>query len=244
MEDADPEKGGITWPEAPTAASVARRSLVLAAVVCRASIDDGAGDSDVEALHGRILGWLTRLNLWDEAEPGEEAMLRTPLGLLESKDVIQAGWYVEGLAVLAWALKYLEFPKHGAQVDSYVVTDAIWFLNEIAEDVITDAELRSPAELEACRELLYAIHSRLRDYVRNKAQRDFTKWVEQEWLASLNLNAAELIVHNDLAIGGKAISEASEKRLQEVMSITLERHRAIIWLIEGHISYPQTPVDT
>lgn len=223
---------------------VVRRALVLSALVCRGSIEKGAADPDAEAVHDRLLSWLTQLTLWDEVEPSEETMLRAPLGQLKPKDVIQAIWYVEGLAVLAWALKYFEFPKHDEQVDLFVVTDSLWFLDDAAEDVITNAELRSQVELEACREVLYAIHCRLRDFARHGDQKDFAKWVETEWLDSLGLNAAELFADNDLAIDGIAISEAKEERLQEVNSITLERHRAIIWLVEGYANYTQTPVDT
>jgi len=244
MEDADSMDWSVPAFVPLTATRVARRSLVLAAVVCRASIERGVGDPDAESLYGRILVWLTGLNLWDEVEPSEETMLRAPLGLLESRDVIQAGWYVEGLAVLAWALNLFEFPSQGEQVDSYIVTDSLWFLDEAAEDVINNAELRHPVELESCHELLYAIHCRLRDFVRNKVPKDFTQWVEKAWLNSLSLNTAGLFAQNDLAIDGGAISEAKSERLQEVMSITLERHRAIIWLVEGYEIYSQTPVDT
>ena len=226
-----------------SARRVARRSLVLSAVVCRGSIEHG-GDPDAEALYERILGWLTKLNLWDEVEPSEATMLRVPLGLLEERDVIQATWCVEGVAVLAWAIKRLDFPKYGEQVDSYVVTDSLWFLDESAEDVIVGAELRAPVEIEACHELLYAIHARLRDYVRHENKKDFSPWIEKAWLDALNLDAAELITDNDLAIDGKAISTASKERLEEAMSITSERHRAIIWLVEGYPKYSLTPVDT
>lgn len=227
-----------------TATRVARRSLVLSAVVCRASIESGVTDPEAQSLHGHIIDWLTRLSLWDEVEPGEETMLRAPLGLLASSDMIQASWYVEGLAVLAWALKYLEFPVSGEQADAHTVTDALWFLNESAVDIITSAELRSPAELEACREFFYAIHSRLRDHVRNDVPRDFTRWVEEEWLKLLGFDAGALFAHSDLGIDGKSFSETDNERLQEVMAITLERHRAIIWLFEGYASYSETPVDT
>jgi hypothetical protein len=86
------------------AVHVARRSLVLAAVVCRGSIESGAGQPEADAVYIRILDWLTKLSLWNEVEPSEKEILRTPLGLLEQKDVIRATWYVEGLAVLTWAL--------------------------------------------------------------------------------------------------------------------------------------------
>ena len=243
MEDMDSADCDGDEPVPHSASKAARRALILATVVCRGSIDHGAGDLDAESLYVRIPDWLTRQMLWDVVEPNEEAMLRAPLGMLEAKDVLWATWYVEGLAVLAWALKYFEFPKHEEQVEPYVVANALWFLDEHAGHVITDAELRKPAELEACRELLYAIHCRLRYYVRSRTPVDFTHWIEKEWLDILGVNADELIVHNDLAIDGKAISEVKEERLQELMSIIQERSRAIIWLVDGYAGYSQTPVD-
>ncbi len=244
MEDEEAwEQNALELPTV-NATQVARRSLVLAAVVCRGDIDSGADQPEAESLHRRVLEWLTKWNLWNEITPSEEKMLRTPLGTLEAEDVVRATWYVEGLAILAWTLNYFEYPKHDKKVDPYAVTDALGFLSEYADDVITTAELRSPAELEASRELLYAIHARLRDFARNRKPMDFTRWVEKTWLDRLRLDASQLIVHNDLAIDGKTISEVEEDRLQECEWITRERHRAIIWLVEAYPSYSQTPVDT
>jgi hypothetical protein len=231
--------------ETPVGATrVARRSLILAAVVCRGSIDAGAGQPEAESLHNRIPEWLTELDLWDEVEPSEEKILHTPLGGLAANDVIRATWYAEGLAVLAWALNRLELPRHDEKVDPYAVTDSLWFLSEDAAEVISTARLRSPIELEACRELLYAIHCRLRDFARNRGRKNFTSWVEKTWMATLGLDAAHLIVHDDLAIDDKVISEVENNRLQECEWVTCERHRAIIWLLGGYPIYSQTPVDT
>jgi len=226
------------------AAHVVRRSLVLAAVVCRGSIESGAGQLQADAVYTRLIDWLDELSLWDEVEPIEKEILRTSLGLLEQKDVIRATWYVEGLAILTWALNLFELPRHDQKVDGYAVADALGFLSEDAEDVIATAELRSPIELEACRELLYAIHSRLRDFAHNRKPMDFTRWVEKAWIDTLRLDANQLIVNNDLAIDGKPISEVTEDRLQECEWITNERHRAIIWLVGEYPIYSQTPVDT
>ena len=187
---------------------------------------------------------MTGLNLLREVEPSEEKILRTPLGGLEPKEVIKATWGVEGLAVLAWALNRLALPRHDEKVDSYAVTDSLWFLSEDANEVISTASLRSLAELEACRELLYAIHCRLRDFARNRSRKNFTTWVEKTWISTLRLDSAHMIAHDDLAIGDKAISEVEDNRLQECELITRERHRAIIWLFEGYPIYSQTPVDT
>lgn len=226
------------------ATRVARRALVLAAVVCRGSIDRDAGQPEAESVRNRVLDWLTRLGLWDEVEPWEENVLRADIGKLEAKEVIQSTWYAEGLAVLAWALNRLDLPRHDEKVDPYAVTDSLWFLSEGAADVIRTARLRSELELKACRELLYAIHCRLRDFARHKSRKDFTSWVEQAWMAALKVGAAQLIVQGDLALNGKPIAGVKESCLQEGEWLTRERHRAIIWLYEGYPIYSQTPVDT
>ncbi len=231
--------------EPPVAAArVACRALILAAVVCRASLECGAGQSDTKSLCNRILEWLTGLDLWDEVDPSETKILHAPLGTLETKDVIRATWYAEGLAVLSWALNRFELPRHDEKVDPYAVTDSLCFLGEDAEEVISTARLRSATELQACRELMYAIHCRLRDFTRSKGRKNFTSWVEKTWIATLRLDAAQLIVHEDLGIDGKPINEVEESRLQECEWIICERHRGIIWLFGGYPMYSQTPVDT
>ena len=223
---------------------VARRSLVLSVVVCRGSIDKGEGNPEIEALPDRILAWLTQLDLWDEVEPSEETILRTPLGELELKDVIRATWDVEGLAVLAWALKQQEFPVHDQKVDPIDVADSVWCLDEDAEDLIRTATLRVPTELHVCGEFLYAIHARLRDFIRHRDRKNFTRWVEKEWIDALGLDASSLIVDNDLAIDGKAISKVDYDRVQECANITLQRHKAINWLLGGDSLYSETYVYT
>lgn len=147
--------------ETPVSAMrVARRALILSAVVCRGSIDSSAGQPEAESLHKRILDWLTTLSLWDDVELREERALRAALGTLDEKEVIRITWYAEGLAVLAWALNRLDLPQHDEKVDAYAVADSVSFLSEDAADVIGAASLRSPAGLNACQELLYAIHSK------------------------------------------------------------------------------------
>ena len=226
------------------AAKVARRSLVLAAVVCRGSIDLHPDQFEAESLRHRILEWLTKLDLWDEVEPSEEKLLRTPIGKLEQKDVIRATWYVEGLAILSWAMHRREFPRHDQRVVPYEVADSVSFLSEDAEELLRAARLRSRTKLNASRELLYDIHARLRDFLRNGEQKDFTHWVEKSWIDAIGLDSPHLIVDKDLAIDGKALSEVVYERVRECENITCERHRAIIWLVERYPSYSQTPVDT
>jgi hypothetical protein len=213
-------------------------------MVCRGAIESGAGQPEADSLHDRTLAWLTKMSLWDEVESGEEKILHAPLGKLEMKDVIRATWYVEGVAVLAWDLNLVEFPRHDEKVDPYAVADSVWFLSEDAGDLVRTARLRNPTELEACEELLYAIHARLRDFIRNGGRKDFTSWVDKTWIDVLRLDAAHLIVDSDLAIDDKPLGDAEDNRVQECVNITFERHRAAIWLLGEYPVYSQTPVDT
>ena len=228
----------------PDATKVARRALVLASVVCRGAIEEGVGNPDAEVLHPRLLTWMTELNLWDEAEPSEKKLLHTPLGQLEQKEQIQSVWYVEGLAVLAWSLRQFEFPPHDDEVHPNDVTDAVGFLGDDASEFINSARLRNRTQLNACLELMYAVHVRLRNFLRQRSSKNFTEWVELKWIEALRLKVTDLFVGNDLAIDNKPISEVDEKRVQACTDITFERHRAIIWLLEGHSKYSETPVDT
>ena len=229
---------------AADATRVARRALILAAVVCRASIDRSAGESGVGALHDRVLEWLTRLGLWADMEPFETELLRAPLGTLKDQEVVRATWYVEGLVILAWALQECEFPFHDLKVDPYAVTDSVWFLSEDADAFLQNATLQGGAKLAACRELLYAVHVRLRDWLRHRKPKDFTGWIESNWLDELGVDAAPLVAGGDLAIDSLPISTAESDRVQECSSILFERQRAILWLLGDYPSYSQTPVDT
>ena len=48
------------------------------------------------------------------------------------------------------------------------MAESLWFLGDDAADVVDTAQLLSPAELEACRELFYAVHCRLTDFRRHR----------------------------------------------------------------------------
>jgi hypothetical protein len=233
------------YPRTPhDATRVARRAAVLAAVGCRGSIDNGVGEPEADAVRTRMLEWLTAMNLWDEVEPRESELLLAPLGTLGQKDVNQAMGSIEGVAILAWALQEYNLPLHDQEVDPYAVAEAAWLFSEYAAESIGTAILRTSIELEACREVLYAIHVRLRDFIRHRKAKDISDWFEQIWLDALGLDRATLIVDNDLTIDGKPISVADESRIHECSSLLFERHRAIIWLFDGYPVYSQTPVDT
>ena len=229
----------------PSAQQVAQRALCLCAVTCRGYLDNGSGDPHAGALPGRMRGWLAHNQLLDCLEPWEAELISVDLGELPRQRVYQATWAAEGLAVLGWALGRCDFPAHDRQVDPYAVTDALAFLAEDTRQFIETAELRGEEELQACRELKYAIHCRLREYLRNKTSRDISSWLEQEWLDLLRVDRGCILVEADLGIGGQPISATAEDVAQKCEWSVCRQHRASIWLIgEESPSYWDWPVDT
>ena len=229
----------------PTAQQVAHRALNLSAVVCRGSIDQGSGDPQAEKLLERIRDWLTSLRLVDQQEPWEAEIMRVGLGQLQHWQVAKATWAVEGLAVLSWALGRSKFPRHDQKVNPFATTSSLGFLTSEADEFISTAKLRGAQELLDARELMYAVHCRLRDFLRNKDSKDFTTWIEDTWLDSLKVDRAGLIVHGDLGVSGKPITEAAPDVVQTCEWAVCEQHRASIWLIgEEFPSYWDWAVDT
>jgi len=236
------EKAAYQIP--PRATLVIHRAFVLAALVCRGFIDGAVEKPEAEAIQNQVIAWLTKRKLWKKIEPEEARILRADIGTLTQEEVTQITWYAEGLAILAWALNRMELPRHDEEVDPYLTTDAVWFLDEDAEEVLAAASLRSQPELAACREVLYAIHCRLRAVMRERQRQDFSAWIEMSWLDILKLDKSQLLIEGDLAVRGEGVAEVSEPHLQHCEAIMRERHRAIIWLFDSDTTYSLISVDT
>jgi hypothetical protein len=217
---------------------------VLAATACRGHLDSSPADPEARSLHARLTEWVSSVGIEDELEPREETLLRASLGELTRQQRLDATWAVEGLAVLAWALGQWTFPKHDEKVDPYEVTDAVGFLADHTAELATTASLRSRDELEACRELLYAIHCRLREIGRRVRRIDFDKWIEPKGLVLLNIDESRLVIEGDLGILGQPLHRIDKHALRSCESIIRERHRAAIWLLGEHPAYYGFSIDT
>jgi hypothetical protein len=239
-----PEDDACDCLPPPDAQRVARRALILSAIVCRANSDHDPTKPDAIALWNRVKTWIESLDVASEIEPAEKETIYAPLGSLDNETRIQATWRAEGLGILAWALGRFPFPKHGAKVDAYELTDSLAFLDDEAANIIQSAELLPRAELDACRELLYAIHCRMRGFARHKEARSVAAWIEPTWLEALGIESP-LGPTDDLRIGDVEIAAADEKTVNQYEWAVDERHRAAIWLVgeEGPL-YSEFPVDT
>ena len=226
----------------PAALDVARRALILSAVVCRASIESYRDEEYKRQTLQDIHEWFDELKLWPHLEPNEEEILRTPLGEMSQRSQIKGTWIAEGLAILSWALQRGEFPPYDGKVDPIAVTNALDFLHPDAEKLLESPALREAIELEAAREWFYDLHCTLRGFLFHNGDGG-ADWIDH-YLAVLELDQKAIRHERSLRFAGRPLREAERARLHEWEWIITERHRASIWLQGECPLFSHVSVDT
>lgn len=239
----DEEPGADADP--PTAERVARRALALVAVTGRAILEqDDPNAVHVRETYADLLAWVKEIGIDDEFEPHERGVVNRPLGKLDPREQANATWRLEGLVVLAWALKRFDVPAHDALVELNPLWKSLGLLNaDAARGLLAQPELRPRAEIGALRNRLFALHWRLRNFHVTPKAMDFTEFARTCWFGPLDLTGLSL-VNNDLAIRGVAINEADPGAVGSTHSTALERHQAANWLWEGPATYSDASVAT
>jgi hypothetical protein len=161
----------------PTPKRVARRAMVLALVMYRAALEQFPGKAKFESLHGRIPAWIEQLGLDAELELKERDFLNAPLGQADEKVTISAVWQNEGLAVLAWALRRFALPQYDEQASPEAAGASIGFDEDLldrtdtaaAEQVLCEAKLRPPSEIDRYATHITLVNWRLRTFRLNPA---------------------------------------------------------------------------
>lgn len=246
----------------PSAERVARRAMVLALIIYRASLEQFPGQADYEALHRGLPAWVEQLGLASELEKEEQAFLTRPLGKADEKVVRNAHWRVEGLGVLAWALKRTELPRHDELVHPRKLAETVGFSEDrlsaldtaAAQNLFRNAELRPATEIDRLATQITIVNWRLRAFllIRDDKKKpgydpkrmEFAGYLrahpsfKQTWLEGLRL------VKGDLAIGKKAIGEAPAEEIRNCASLAVERQQAAYWLQGDHGTYSKVDTPT
>lgn len=230
--------------EPPTPERVARRALALAAVTARALLEqDDPNEPWVAAFHRDTLQWVEDVGIGDELEPDEWKVLQRPPGALDERAQIDATWKLEGLVVLAWALKRFEMPPHDELVNPQALIRSFGFQNAaLARELLAAPILRPADELEVMRKQLLGLHWRLRNFSLRPEAMDFLTFSKNCWFGHFDISPFRLI-DNDLAIGDSPIIDAPEDLVQLASSCAIERHQAVNWLTQGGI-YSETDTST
>ncbi len=236
--------GGV---QAPTAARVARRALVLLTLSFRCLLEEDAGaaeESEAEALRQKLVAWIERTpDLATEAEAQELQLIEAPLGSVDRRATTDAVWRGEGAQVLLWALGARELPAHDEQEHPYDVARAVGVLSEGTPKLYESLSLRAPESLDWMRRRLLGVHWRLTENrVNARTSVDFRRFSEENWFGGFDIEDIGLL-EGDLAIGDAPVTRADPSRVGRASSTAMERHLAINWLVGAHPIYSrvQTP---
>jgi hypothetical protein len=241
----DPSEGPAEGADPPTVERVARRALALVAVTGRAILEqDDPNSEHVQQTYSDLLAWVKDIGITDEFEPHELEVVNRPLGQLEPRQQTNATWRLEGLVVLAWALKRFEIPPHDELVQLNPLWRSLGILKaDAARALLAHPELRSREEIGTLRNRLFALHWRLRNYHVAPKAMDFAEFAKTCWFGPLDLAGLPL-VDGDLAIRGERIDRADPDACGSAHSTAQERHQAANWLWEGPAEYSSASVAT
>jgi len=240
VDDIDEQSAG---PPPPAPVDVVRRALILSAVVCRSHLENYKDEEYRRQTVEYIREWFDELDLWPHLEPSEEKIIRADFWTIPNWLRARGTWYVEGLAMLAWALKRAEFPPHDEKVDPIAVTDALGFLDPDAGKMLEAPRLRKAVEIKAAREWVYDVHCTLRGFLHHDGDGHLAKWIV-DYLRDLKIAPAKVMIKGHLAFKGKSLQKADRGELEDWEHIVCERHRAVIWLEGDEELFTELSVDT
>ena len=129
-----------------TQEDIAKRAMVLSALVCRGFIDT-EDEGDVGELKSSLLPWLEQMQVGETLESHDKEILEAPLGTLDTQTKLNLVWVVEGLAVLAWVLGRYELHPDDAVADPQAITQKLYFLSEEAKRLF-EAPLQERSVIE------------------------------------------------------------------------------------------------
>jgi len=222
---------------------VAARALVLAAVSCRGMIEKDAEKPGADKFRESVIGWLDTVGAANELEPAEYTLLSTPLGKLDPRAKINAGWQSEGMLVLAWALVCAESPALFQECDAIDIAHRMGFLDDRRKSVLDNPQLRDSAIIEQWGDTYLTLYWRLRQFSSTPKPIDFVTYVSECTGGPLRLDGLE-IIDRDLAVDGVRIDKLEYPRFRQALSITQERHQAFNWLLGLEPVYSRVTTDT
>lgn len=130
-----------------TQEKIAKRAMILSALVCRGFIDMDS-PSEVEELRARLLPWIDSMGAREEVEKHELVALTAPLGTLDTQTRLNLVWVVEGLAVIAWAMGRYELHDESEVADPQAITQKLLFLSDKAKTLFED-DIKDMERLQA-----------------------------------------------------------------------------------------------
>lgn len=229
--------------EPPGPGRVVQRLYVLLSIAARGLLDMNLASGNIPAYRlSELHDWIDAIGIEQEFEDDERRIVYTAETKLSQQDAINSVWRLEGLAVLAWALQFMELPHYDCLVETDDLLKALSLLDvPMSQQKLASPELRDRSELETYNEQVWAFNWRMVDFrVRPKAVDYANVDFGQD---GFDLSWATL-VDGDLSVQGTQIAQADPNLVSTMISAAVERHRASNWL-EGHATlYSQADTNT
>jgi hypothetical protein len=154
----------------PSPQRILARARVLAAMVARATLEREIAQGEYtarenERIRRNLVRWIKKSGLNPELEAQEYEFLATPVSRACERDVIDAEWRSEGLAVLMWALQRFELPPYDQGGTEDLAVERIGFLSSVAQaDRSEPPRLRPAQEMDRFRSHITIVSWRLTQF--------------------------------------------------------------------------------
>ncbi len=240
MEEIEGEEFNVS---PPTQQRVAQRAIILTVLAYRGRLESQPHDSAAITSWTKAKDWFDSIGVDTELEPEEAQVLAAPLGTLSTQQAINSGWRTEGAGVLTWALNCYQLPKLDESSNLNQIGKGLGVLYPQETTALYTGKLRSTTDIEHYRSIALTIHWRLRQFGLRHDAIDFEDFVRGALWGPLSLDGIKLL-KKDMAIQGKTISKADPRVVRQVLSIAMERHQAINWLMGWHEIYSEVDTGT
>ncbi|MCU0880305.1 MAG: DUF4272 domain-containing protein [Pirellulaceae bacterium] len=204
----------------------------MAALSFRASLE--ATDHPRSApLSEEILKWLEAVGVVSELSSLEREILSTPYRRLEAQQLGDARWSGEGAWVLSWALGRVPLPASHEPVDYQPLVEELRVMRPEARELVTDARLRSDAELVAYAVRAWAFRSEL--HLRRLAgnARTVLAKIERQRLSDLGLTPSEQIISET----ARLVDDLSVEERRIAAGPAFIREHAMFWILGDRAAY-------
>ena len=234
----------------PTA--VAARAVIVAAICRRAYLElaptDQASD-DPEGDRFDLAAWISEQGLEPALTHSERRLLKARLGKVPADEVVSASWQIEGLAVLAWALRLLdEAPDYDQPVDPFTLLSRVPAPWDATQEFRTAGLLRTEPEIARERERAELWHWRggvdalvaSGDRAGASDLRHAIREVAEEGHGAGLLPAP---AGHDFSVQRRAYRSLNPEVRETLASIAAERLRALNWLCGFGSDWDHVPLD-
>ncbi len=231
-------------------ADVARRSIIISALLQRISLEEAAGQRDLD-VHGAAFDlreWLAAERLGDALTERESLIFSSPLGAIRGEDQRELSWQAEALAALLWSLDRRKLPAPGVPIEVTQLLDMTPQPWDSVTDWVKHAQLLSETKIVRERELAEVWRWRIGAELTRRASPDNEVAIYEQAIRDVIVEARDSGLpvdpnRSDFAVSGRPIRDLATNELDMLAAMADERLRALNWICGFGSSWDDVPLD-